>query len=165
VQFVCIAISQFRCDYPGGFGLLGLGGLATVGVVTTKVDDSHEAAEERQKAQKEKERIEAHTRAKQQQEEEISNRIKEYDTEVGNEILRRIHVFSNIPLQILTNPMYIETLNDVDRLCLKLLFDHLKQQEDQSFDDDKKTNEDMSNLVKGGLLVGLALLGISAFDG
>jgi hypothetical protein len=141
-----------------GLGIGGIAGLAVLCVSADKVDDSKEADVERKKAQEEKSRLEVFEQAKRDEEMRIMSEIKMHERKINEEILKRINNFRMIPFQTLSSIEFMNSLSNADKLCLNLLFEDIQRKNQQA-----EFNNDVANVAKAGLVVGLALLGVNTF--
>ncbi len=58
---------------------------------------------------------------KKEEEKEINRRIQKHSLEIDKEINRRLLSFSGIPVHILTDPNYVNSLSYADQICAKIV--------------------------------------------
>jgi hypothetical protein len=157
---------MFNCRGDNGFikysglGVGVVGSLVAISVASTKVDDSFEADVERKKAQEERARLEAYEQAKLEEERRITSQIAIYEQSINEEVSKRINNFTLIPYHTLSNVKFIESLSNADKICLNILFENTRRRNEQI-----EAQKAVGSVVKGGLMIGLALLGANTFGG
>jgi hypothetical protein len=163
---VVIGVLMFNCSGDNGFikysglGVGVVGSLVAISVASTKVDDSFEADVERKKAQEERARLEAYEQAKLEEERRITSQIAIYEQSINEEVSKRINNFTLIPYHTLSNVKFIESLSNADKICLNILFENTRRRNEQI-----EAQKAVGSVVKGGLMIGLALLGANTFGG